>query len=428
VLNSTWHPLLRYNSPVSILSFPDARRAVERFAASVIASRTERLDLAQARDRVLASTVIADRDLPPFPRSARDGYAVRSSDISRAPAKLSFAGEIRAGADPASVCPHLEPGYAVGIMTGAAVPSGADTVVMVEYTSRPDETSVLIDRSTIAGENIVPAGSEAPSGATLLNRGTRLDFAAIATAASVGHMEVEVFQRPRVAILSTGDEVVEASARPGPYQIRNSNAHSLEAQISAAGGKPIILPIAPDEQLSLARLIAEGLRHDLLLITGGVSAGKYDLVEPALEEFRASFHFTGANIQPGKPVVFAEVAVSDRNVPVFGLPGNPVSTMVCFDLFVRPVLDGLCGARVRPLVFPQARLASDIRRKVGLTRFLPGILSGSLSDSVVDLVHWQGSGDVVATARSNCYIVVPPDHEHIAGGEYVSILLRGVDL
>jgi molybdopterin molybdotransferase len=413
---------------VSTLSFSDARRAVEFFAASLVVNNVEHVMLAQARNRVLAATVVADRDLPPFPRSARDGYVVRSADLAHVPASLRVMGEVRAGVDPHTVCATLRSGEAVGIMTGAALPPGADTVVMVEHTSISKDNSVEIRTSAVPGENVVPAGSEARSGATLLKRGTRLDFAAIATAASVGVTDLEVFTRPRVAILSTGDEVVPAESKPGQYQIRNSNAYSLAAQVSAVGGEPIVLPIAPDEPRELTRLIADGLRHDLLLITGGVSAGKYDLVEPVLEQFETRFNFTGANIQPGKPIVFAEVSHSGRTIPVFGLPGNPVSTMVCFELFVRPVLDAICGARPRPLVFTQARLACDLKRKVGLTRFLPAILTGSLFDSVVDLVHWQGSGDVVATASANCYIVVPPDREHLASGEFVSILLRGAEL
>jgi molybdopterin molybdotransferase len=412
---------------VSILSFSDARQVVEVFAASLIVESVEHVALAEARDRVLASPVVADRDLPPFPRSARDGYAVCSIDLANVPATLRVVGEVRAGVDPNTVCASLRSGEAIGIMTGAAVPTGADAVVMVEHTSLTDNHTVEIRPSAVPGENVVHAGSEARSGVTLLKSGTRLDFAAIATAASVGATDVEVFRRPRVAILSTGDEVVAAESKPGPYQIRNSNAYSLAAQVSAAGGQPVVLPIAPDEPRELSRLIADGLRHDLLLITGGVSAGKYDLVEPTLEEFKTKFNFRGANIQPGKPIVFAEVSHSGRTIPVFGLPGNPVSTMVCFELFVRPVLDGLCGARPRPLVFPQARLACDLKRKVGLTRFLPGILTGPLSDSLVDLVHWQGSGDVVAMASANCYIVVPPDRDHLAAGEFVSILLRGAE-
>src|SRR3954468_16545734 len=235
--------LLRYNPPVSILSFSDARRVVEVFAASSVAHGVEQVTLAQARNRVLAGPIVADRDLPPFPRSARDGYAIRSADLAHVPATLRLVGEVRAGVDPNTVCAGLHSGEAIGIMTGAAVPLGADAVVMVEHTSLSEDNSVEIRPSAVSGENIVPAGSEARSGATLLKRGTRIDFAAIATAASVGATNLQVFSRPRVAILSTGDEVVPAESKPGPYQIRNSNAYSLAAQVSTAGGEPVVLPI-----------------------------------------------------------------------------------------------------------------------------------------------------------------------------------------
>jgi len=427
---------------MSVLSFTDARRTVELVASDLKAGGTESVPLARAAHRVLAQSVIADRDLPPFPRSTRDGFAVRSEDVLHAPTTLRVVGEIRAGADPSLICPELQSGTAVEIMTGASLPSGADAVIMVEYTSRPDEHSVLIERSSVARKNVVPAGAEARSGTTLLAPGTRLDYAAIASAASAGRAELAVFIRPRVAILTTGDEIVDVTAKPGPYQIRNSNSHSLAAQVAAAGGEPIILPIAPDEPVRLAELIALGLEHDLLLMTGGVSMGKHDLVEPVLAKFNARFRFTGAHIQPGKPIVFGEARLpktSNRvphpdlregwdTTPFFGLPGNPVSTMVCFELFVRPVLDALSGTRPRPLFFTRARLASTLKTKTGLTRFLPATLSGALADTTVDLIPWHGSGDVVATARANCYIVVPPDRETIPAGEFISILLRGAEL
>jgi len=213
---------------------------------------------------------------------------------------------------------------------------------------------------------------------------------------------------------------VEIGRAPEANQIRNSNAYSLSAQILAAGAEPLRLPIAPDEPRRLRELIEEGLRSDLLLLTGGVSMGKYDLVEPVLEELRAEFFFTGAQIQPGRPVVFGKV----RDKYFFGLPGNPVSTMVTFDLFVRPLLDALSGAPVAPLVFVQARLKAEFRTKTGLTRFLPARLEGEFERAEVDPVRWQGSGDIAANARANCYLVVPADRDRLAAGEAVSILLR----
>jgi molybdopterin molybdotransferase len=253
----------------------------------------------------------------------------------------------------------------------------------------------------------------------VVERGQRLDHSLIAIAASVGKDRVQVFRKPRVAVLSTGDEVVSIDATPGPAQIRNSNSYSLAAQIEEAGGDPVRLAIAPDEPKRLRALIEEGLACDLLLLTGGVSMGKYDLVEQVLGEIGAEFYFTGARIQPGKPVVFG----SCRGRYFFGLPGNPVSTMVTFRLFAQPMIAALAGARPEALVFLKARLKTDVQAKTGLTRFLPAVVSGHLEDSQVELAAWQGSGDIAALARSNCYLVVPPDREIIPAGELVSVLV-----
>jgi molybdopterin molybdotransferase len=319
-------------------------------------------------------------------------------------------------------------GQAVAIMTGAPVPAGADAVVMVEYTSQ-HEGRVEITRSVAVGENVVPCGAEAKQGSVVVKRGVRLNDAVIALAASAGKSQLEVYERPRVAVLTTGDEIVAINAVPGPTQIRNSNSYSLAVQIWNAGGEPVLLPIAPDEPRSLRDLMEEGFKSDLLLMTGGVSMGRYDLVEQVLEELKAEFFFTGAKIQPGRPVVFGKcgaAAPGRENAAIyfFGLPGNPVSTMVTFELFARPMLEALSGMSPHKLRFVYAKLNSEIRVKPGLKRFLPAILSGEFEGSQVELVAWQGSGDIAATARANCYIVVPPDRELIAAGEFVPILPR----
>jgi molybdopterin molybdotransferase len=305
-------------------------------------------------------------------------------------------------------------------MTGAPAPPGADAVVMVEYTSQKGDL-VEIARGVAPGENIVAQGAEAKRGSLLLDRGTRLNEAAIALAASAGKSTLPVFVRPRVAILTTGDEIVAVDTEPGPTQIRNSNSYSLAVQIRQAGGEPVLLPIAPDEPRRLCQLIEEGLRSDLLIMTGGVSMGRYDLVEQVLAEMQAEFFFTGAKIQPGKPVVFGRVPAHHKYF--FGLPGNPISTMVTFELFARPMLEALAGASPS-LTFLHARLKSEIRVKPGLKRFLPAILSGQYEEAVVELVPWQGSGDVAAQARSNCHIVIPPDREQIKAGDWIAIMLR----
>jgi len=419
--------------PSLILSFEEARHVVEAHAARLRPCGKELADLLEATGQVLAEPIVADRNFPPFPRAARDGYALRAADLAKLPATLEVVAEIKAGVAP-ELAIKLGRGQAAAIMTGAPAPSGADAVVMVEYTSR-NGNQVEITKGVSAGDNIVPSGSEAKRGERLLSPGTRLDYAAVAVAASVGRTHLLVYSKPQIAVLSTGDEVVDIDVPPGPNQIRNSNSYSLAAQIKAAGGEPVLLPIAPDEPTRLRELIVDGFESDLLLLAGGVSMGKYDLVEQVLADFQAQFFFTGAQIQPGRPIVFGRVpcgAGASRETPVspenykyfFGLPGNPVSTMVTFDLFVRPVIDALSGLSPQKLIFLSAKLKSEIKTKTGLKRFLPAILSGEFEDAEVELARWQGSGDIAATARANCYIVIPPDRERIAAGEWVPVLMR----
>lgn len=412
---------------MTVLAFEDARRLVEEHARQLPRPDCERADLLAAAARVLAEDIRSDRDLPPFPRSTRDGFAVRAEDVAAAPARLKLVAEIRAGQDVTGIA--IASGECAEIMTGAAVPAGANAVVMVEYTTdhgrrTPSSGSdIEIQRSVAPGENIVPRGSEAREGQTLLQPGTRLTPAAIAIAASVGLPEISVFRQPRVAILATGDELVDVAAYPAPHQIRNSNTYSLAAQVTKAGAIPVPLPIAPDNELVLKQLIEEGLESDLLLLSGGVSMGKYDLVEKVLAELQAEFIFTGVHIQPGKPAVFGKVPRNGSTKYFFGLPGNPVSTMVTFELFARPMIDGLSGTAPQPLRYTRAKLKNDIKTKTGLTRFLPAQLTGEFGNLEVELVRWQGSGDMVATARANCLAVIPPDREHIAAGETVSVLV-----
>jgi molybdopterin molybdotransferase len=407
-----------------VLDFTQARMCVERHARSLAVPDVEQVTLARSAGRVLARDIVADRDYPPFPRAARDGYAVLAADIATIPAALRVIAEIRAGFAWPSGCQPLHSGECVEIMTGAAVPPGADTVVMVEDTALLSDGSVELRHSYENGANIIPRGSEAKSGDVVLRRGIRMQHAQIAAISSVGAVEFSVYKRPRVAILSTGDEIVDAASTPGPVQIRNSNAWSLAAQVEQAGGEAVVLPIAPDERTKLSELIREGLKADLLLLSGGVSMGKHDFVEPVLRELGAEFFFTGAKIQPGKPVVFGHVTQNGATKYFFGLPGNPISTMVTFDLFVRPILDALCGSIITPLPFAQAILKHDVKTKTGLTRFLPAVLSGSQEKPEVERVPWQGSGDIFSNARANCYLVVLPEKPAMAAGESATILIR----
>ena len=421
-----------------VLTFAEARKCVEEHASALLGGSrpgSSQCALEDAVGRVLAEEVVADRDFPPFHRAARDGYALRAADSGTVPAELRCAGRIRAGENYSSA---VAAGECVEIMTGAPVPEGADAVIMVEHTlvehAKVEHTKVehakvehaaahgdkvLIQRSVKAGENIVPAGSEARAGSVLLKSGTRIGHREVAVLASVGKSAVAAFAVPTAAVLSTGDEVVEIETKPGPWQIRNSNAWSLAAQIRNAGAKAQRLPVAPDEATRLRQLIEEGLRADLLLLSGGVSMGKYDLVETVLRELGAEFYFTGALIQPGKPVVFGKV----RGKYFFGLPGNPVSTMVTFALFAKPLIDALGGAPPAPLRFAQARLKAAVKVRPGLTRFLPGNLSGGPESPAVAPAPWQGSGDIVATSRANCFLVVPPEGESFAAGTEMTVLL-----
>ncbi len=414
----------------TILSFEHARHVVEEHAATLRPRGKELVELLDSRGQILAEPVLADRNFPPFPRATRDGYAVRAGDLAKIPVTLSVIAEIRAGAA-TDVGLKVEAGQAAAIMTGAPAPPGSDAVVMVEYSSR-EGNQVTITRGIAAGDNIVPVAAEARRGDRLLSPGVRLHHRAIAVAASVGRSHLLVYSKPRVAVLATGDELRDIDVPLASNQIRNSNTYSLAAQIQAAGGEPVLLPIAPDEPERLRELMADGFESDLLLLTGGVSMGKYDLVEEVLAQFQAEFFFTGAQIQPGRPVVFGRVPCSagaparegGDHTYFFGLPGNPVSTMVTFELFARPILEALAGLTPRKLIFLHARLKSEIKIKPGLKRFLPAILSGEFEQAEVELVRWQGSGDIAATAAANCYIVIPPDRESIKAGEWVPLLMR----
>lgn len=402
---------------MTALTFDQARAVItEKIAEMAPEPSRETVRLEDALGRVLAVEVTADRDYPPFNRSARDGFAVRASDVANPPARMKIIGQTRAG-EPSKF--QIQPGETVEIMTGAPGPEGADTVVMWEHSTR-DGDDVTLEKSVPAGKNLIFRGSEAKQGSVVLERGVPLDYPEIALLASTGNASVEVCRKPAVAILSTGDEVVELDVAPEPFQIRNSNAYSLAMQVRRQGGEPRILPIAPDQLDRTRELVEEGLKADLLLLSGGVSMGKYDFVEQALRELGAEFFFTQVKIQPGRPLVFGRAG----STPVFGLPGNPISTMVTFEVFARIALHRLAGRKSSPLPYLVARLGSDFKHKPVLTRFLPSVLQGDYGDATVNPVKWQGSGDLVALARANCFLVATPDRESWKAGESIFVLPR----
>ena len=399
-----------YNEVVGTVSFEQARECViSKVRHFRTMPPTETIKTSEATGRVLAESVLADRDYPPVPRSARDGFALRAQDL---PGEFQVIGEVRAGeVFNGAIAPH----QAVEIMTGAPVPQGANAVVMVEHCRRNGDT-MASERVLATGDNISPKASEATSGEVVVQAGRRLGFTEIAELCTVGALELRVYRPPRVAILSTGDEVIDVHQQPLNHQVRNSNAHALAVQVRRAGGDPVVLPIARDIYDSTRELVERGLECDLLLLSGGVSAGKYDIVERVLADLGAEFYFDRVLIQPGQPLVFGRA----RDKFFFGLPGNPASTMVCFEVFGRAAVELLAGRTETVLPMTWSRLSREFQQKTGLRRFLPARLS--CDGSEVTPVAWRGSSDVPALARSNAFLVTEPDRETWAAGELIRVL------
>jgi molybdopterin molybdotransferase len=396
---------------IPVLDWEEARGAVLKAVQDARpVPRIEEVELPAAHGRVLAQDLKADRDYPTLARSLRDGFAVHASDL---PGTLAVMGELRAGEGLAA---RLPPGHALEIMTGAPIPDGADAVVMVEHVER-DGAKVTIAQQASAGQFINPQGAEAAAGNTLIPAGTRLDASHIAALAMAGHWHVKVFRKPSIAILSTGDELVGVQEAPEPHQIRNSNSYALAALVEAAGGTAVIQPIARDTHSELKSALERGLEHDLLLISGGVSAGKYDLVKPCLRDLGAHFAFERVRIQPGQPTAFGRAGSKF----VFGLPGNPGSSMVTFQLFARPALELLGGESQPVLPILQAAFEEPFKHKPGLTRFLPARFT---ANGLLKHVAWQGSSDIPALARANAFLIADHDRETWNAGDTIRVMLK----
>jgi molybdopterin molybdotransferase len=369
----------------------------------------ERVPLAEAAGRVLAEPVLADRDMPALDRSMRDGYAVRSADL---PGRASVVGQVRAGeifTGPIEWCEAVE------IMTGAPIPKGTDAVIMLEHVTLTEDV-IEVERTVKSGENINPRGIEAKAGSVVLEAGKRIGFGEIALLAAVGCTNVGVYRKLQVAILATGDELVSVEERPLDYQIRNSNLHSLAAQVTQAGAGAVLLPVARDQAPETRALLERGLAADLLLISGGVSAGKYDVVEDALRELDAEFYFDRVAIQPGAPLVFGKA----RGKYFFGLPGNPVSTFVTFELFAHSAIDLAAGCKssARPLML--ARLTQDFKHRPGVTRFLPA----RIECGDVTPIAFKGSSDMVSFCRANGYLVAEGKRDAWVAGDLIQVFLK----
>jgi molybdopterin molybdotransferase len=361
---------------------------------------------------VLSEDVASDLDLPPYDKAMMDGYAVRSADFAEGRGTVGVVEEITAGRTPQH---KLGPGQAARIMTGAPVPIGADAVIMVEYTRPLDDGRVAVDdKPPKPGQHIMFRGREMRAGEVVLTSGTVLGSAALGLLATVGRTDALLVPAPRVAIVATGDELVEAGTKLEGACIRNSNGPMLAAMVYRAGGRPTCLGIARDNRAELQALVEQGLRADVLILSGGVSAGTLDLVPGVLQEASVTAHFHRVAMKPGKPVFFG---TGPRGTAVFGLPGNPVSSLVCFELFVRPALRRIGGyTSVLPMTV-RAVLAEDFRHRSDRPTYHPAVLEETPFARSVRPVAWLGSADLKALARANALVLFPPGEGTLSAGQ-----------
>ena len=378
------------------------------------------MSLSSALGLVLAEDVSADLDMPPFDKSMMDGYAVRTADLPAGRGTLSVVEEITAGRTPAK---PISNGEAARIMTGAPIPQGADAVIQVERTSlvagvteagqkQIAERVQIDDLKLRIGQNILEHGGEMRAGDVVLSAGALVRPQEIGVLATVGRATLQVVPRPSVAILPTGDEIVEPNLQPKPSQIRNTNGPTLIALTERAGGVPRYLGIALDRLDSLRTLVEVGLKSNVLLLCGGVSAGKLDLVPEVLQELGVEAHFHKVEMKPGKPLLFG----TRGKTLIFGLPGNPVSSFVCFELFVRPALRVLRGLRDPGITPRQATLAEDFPYRTDRPTYHPAWLDTRTDSLQVKVVPWIGSPDLRALVKCNCFVLLPAgDHKHCAG-------------
>lgn len=358
--------------------------------------------LNESAGHVLAEAIVSDLNLPLFDNSAMDGYAVRAADVDKAsrenPVKLRVVAHIDAGATPKG---KVEPGTAMRIFTGAPVPDGADAVLMQEDTDQGAETVAVYDSAT-SGENIRRAGEDIRKGETVLSAGTRIGPAHLSLLATLGRARVKVFQQPRVAILATGDELIELDQPLQPGKLREGNTRMLAAFVRQLGGEVVHLGIARDDRQDLRAKLGEGLKCDALITSGGVSVGEHDLVKPVLEELGCPVKFWKVAIKPGKPFVFSRT----ESCMVFGLPGNPVSAFVTFLLFVRPALLKMAGRRDLDLRCRRAIATTPFRNQGGRRHFMRGIVSEKAGRCEVASAGQQASHALKSMVASNCLVDV----------------------
>jgi molybdopterin molybdotransferase len=379
---------------------------------------SESVALAHARGRYLAENVVADSDLPPFDRSQMDGYAVRAAETENAPVRLQIVGESAAGNGWHS---EMMAGQAVRIMTGAPIPAGADSVQQVELTRDVDHLTVEIQKPVSLGRSIVKQGSEVRKGATVLRAGEQINSAMLAALASFGYANVNVGRRPRVAVLATGSELVSVSEQPAQDQIRDSNNYSIGSYAELAGANVERLPLAGDDTALLKQQIRDAAeRADVVITSGGVSMGVYDFTKAALKELDCELFFERVALRPGKPTVFGRLP---NGTLVFGLPGNPVSVSVTFNLFARTALLQLQGANEPQLPERTAILAQDVKGSAERESYLPAKLETDTNGHLLaEPLKWGGSSDFVAFTRATALIIVAAGQDRQLAGTVVRVV------
>jgi molybdopterin molybdotransferase len=360
----------------------------------------ESVSLADSMDRILREDVLSDADSPRFDKAIRDGFAVRFEDVKDVPVALSIIGESRAGAG-ADIT--VGPGQCCEIMTGAPLPAGTNAVVMVENTERVSPASVRILKSARENEGLLRRGAEARAGDKILQSGRRIGLADLGLLAGIGKFAVLVSRKPRVAVIATGDELVDVHENPNADQIRNSNSYTICAQVKNAGAEPVSLGIARDSLDDLRARIRRGFDYDMLIVSGGVSMGKYDLVETVFAEFGVEVLFDKIAMKPGKPTVFGHRG----QTYVFGLPGNPVSTMVAFHMFVRPLILFLLKAENTAPKVLDAKLEAPAKCDPERAALVPALVRFDAGQYWIRLAPWKGSSDLVGLSRANALIMIP---------------------
>jgi len=380
----------------------------------------EEVALADALGRVLRRDALSDTDLPPFNRARMDGYAVRAVDTTDAstkhPARLRSVGELAAGQ---SFPRPVEAGEAVRIMTGAPVPEGADAVQKIEVI-RVNEDVVEIEEPVTPGQFITPRGVEAKAGEVMVSSGERITPAVAAVLASFGYARARVSRRPRLALLSTGSELVDVAATPGPSQIRNSNTYSLGGYAIAAGAEVLSAGIVRDDFEATRQAVADAAsKSDVVMLSGGVSMGDYDLVRPVLSALGAEIHVEKVAMHPGKPTVFAKL----NETVILGLPGNPVSVAVAFHIFALPVLLKMQGASEIQLPRVQAYVARKVKGAPPRRSHQPARVAINQGRAEAEPLKWSGSSDLIAFMRADALIVVPEDRKSIEAGELAEVIL-----